>query len=770
MQLITRYNRFIFLSTVWIQAFMLALLCVTASAQKCDYQQQVCVCSPGEDVCYFKLVVEQLLSLTSYKLVRSSDGNYVRQVNAPSATYFLNANGQLQPRNTTVDPSRCQIFGEGFSAINCSLPMIIDSVTEGTFYATNGLVPGPTIVVNYNQTVSIEVSNRLINEQLTIHWHGMHQNSTPWMDGVSHITQCPTNTYTSFHYIFKAIPSGTMWYHSHVGTQRTEGLYGSLIVNEPQDVFDAAEIQLQELLGETFSIVDEAQHTLSFLDWQREDIIEVTLKTLSDNPYFETNVNEQFESIAFGTAIRFDGAEVSRIPYWAGLINGLGRPMQISYASSRLTILNVGYRDVNNPEYYRFRLVGAQNRYMFRFSISEHKLIVIATDGYLTEPMEVDYIFIHTGERYDFLLKPKTEAETGGKNNFLILAETVQVNTTNIAEAFLHYGDESGDPPSTEYEQIVNDTVPRDCSSTSPCKALNCPFRQYPPGTFIDCIPVTSLQLLFPTEDEIPSNDVQSENTHFFDFSFIGSAESAAVNGRNFVIPTGSLQTDPEQEMRENICELGTVKCTDDQSPDQCVCTHLIALTDQFATIQFVITAIGDGGVTSHPIHIHGHSFQVAGIYYGEYDDNGMLVATNPNVTCRGDPSCTNPGWTTVPMQGSVSRKTVRKDTIVVPAKGYVVVRFLADNWGYWYMHCHIEPHFIEGMAVVINELVSLSNPPPEQQSMLKCGNFNWTVEEFNEQLGGGGGGGGGATGLVGSSSLLALSLATVLVASLVNY
>ena len=37
---------------------------------------------------------------------------------------------------------------------------------------------------------------------------------------------------TSFHYIFKAHTSGTFWYHSHVGTQRTDGLFGVLIIQE----------------------------------------------------------------------------------------------------------------------------------------------------------------------------------------------------------------------------------------------------------------------------------------------------------------------------------------------------------------------------------------------------------------------------------------------------------------------------------------------------------------------------------------------------------
>lgn len=33
---------------------------------------------------------------------------------------------------------------------------------------------------------------------------------------------------------------------------------------------------------------------------------------------------------------------------------------------------------------------------------------------------------------------------------------------------------------------------------------------------------------------------------------------------------------------------------------------------------------------------------------------------------------------------------------------GYVAVRFIADNPGYWYAHCHIEPHMNTGMTLTI--------------------------------------------------------------------
>lgn len=35
----------------------------------------------------------------------------------------------------------------------------------------------------------------------------------------------------------------------------------------------------------------------------------------------------------------------------------------------------------------------------------------------------------------------------------------------------------------------------------------------------------------------------------------------------------------------------------------------------------------------------------------------------------------------------------VVKDTVIIPDGGYVVVRFIADNPGVWFFHCHLAFH-----------------------------------------------------------------------------
>ncbi|XP_076090248.1 uncharacterized protein LOC143062410 [Mytilus galloprovincialis] len=99
-------------------------------------------------------------------------------------------------------------------------------------FAINSQIPGPSLIVYEGQQIVIRVKNDLWMEGITFHWHGLPQKGTPYMDGVPRVTQCPINPGETFTYRFTAQPSGTFWYHSHLGTQRSDGLAGALIILE----------------------------------------------------------------------------------------------------------------------------------------------------------------------------------------------------------------------------------------------------------------------------------------------------------------------------------------------------------------------------------------------------------------------------------------------------------------------------------------------------------------------------------------------------------
>ena len=57
---------------------------------------------------------------------------------------------------------------------------------------------------------------------------------------------------------------------------------------------------------------------------------------------------------------------------------------------------------------------------------------------------------------------------------------------------------------------------------------------------------------------------------------------------------------------------------------------------------------------------------------------------------------------------------------MIVPAGGYVVIAFKADNPGYWFLHCQIERHHLDGMALILQEYPEPQHPPLPPELMKK--------------------------------------------------
>lgn len=111
-----------------------------------------------------------------------------------------------------------------------------DGVKRG-FMALNFQVPGPTLHVCAGDTVLVELSNEAEGSATAIHWHGIHQKGSQFMDGVPYVTQCPIPYGSKFVYKFKVEDAGTHYYHSHAGHQHANGIFGALIVRESKEKY-----------------------------------------------------------------------------------------------------------------------------------------------------------------------------------------------------------------------------------------------------------------------------------------------------------------------------------------------------------------------------------------------------------------------------------------------------------------------------------------------------------------------------------------------------
>ena len=727
----------------------------------CFDQKESCVCNESEAVCEFKLEIEELQTFTSYVV---TDNDLLTR-GTPGDTYFLNETGYhpaVPDDEALPEVGSCYLRGtlvndKDFTEQSCSIPMTVDGVSYRRYIAVNGRIPGPTLIVTEDQLVKVTVMNGLTSEAITIHWHGMHQKGTPWMDGVGFISQYPIGPGETFDYIFKATPAGTHWYHSHVGAQRTDGLFGALVVQEKnnffRDVVTPKVISNRSEPGQTI-FDNPSRYTLTLLDWQREASLDLFVKihsTLGFYPQISLgNVPTNRDSLYNPRTTSSDGVEVGPVPYWSGLINGRGR-MNDSIRTP-LSIFNV-----SRDSMYRFRIIGAQSLYAYKFSIDSHKLRVIATDGHFIEPVEVDYIIVHSGERYDFILE-SYEDKSG--DAFWIRAKTLenqQQNREHSARAILIYRNAANDVTDWRngYSQI--NSPDRNCDSRSKCVVLNCPFKDYVNSTNQTCIHLTQLRALFPvSDDKLPkfgSTPDCPDCLQFFNFGFEGKNFTSAINGKNFELPVVAYQTSCGQYDRDQAdSEIDTCsKCSPEASSD-CKCINVVQIANKQKTgkdpktIIMVFSAVGDmpSGLDnfSHPIHLHGHSFHVLYIGHGEYDSTGKLIDNSPDVDC-GDLLCRNPTWgnDTMPMdvvreavgrEGRIKNTAILKDTVIVPAGGYVVIAFQADNPGYWFLHCHIEVHQLEGMGVMIEEYPSDKHPKPPSE-INNQGNFRWNTEDYNK-------------------------------------
>ena len=66
----------------------------------------------------------------------------------------------------------------------------------------NGAWPCPTLEANAGDTVVLTLNNQLGNETTGLHFHGIDQVQTTWMDGPSGVTQCPVPPGSSITYTF----------------------------------------------------------------------------------------------------------------------------------------------------------------------------------------------------------------------------------------------------------------------------------------------------------------------------------------------------------------------------------------------------------------------------------------------------------------------------------------------------------------------------------------------------------------------------------------
>ncbi|KAJ0085539.1 hypothetical protein Patl1_07919 [Pistacia atlantica] len=93
--------------------------------------------------------------------------------------------------------------------------------------------------------------------------------------------------------------------------------------------------------------------------------------------------------------------------------------------------------------------------------------------------------------------------------------------------------------------------------------------------------------------------------------------------------------------------------------------------------VEIVYQGTNLGSASSHPMHIHGFSFYLVGTGTGNFDN-----VTHPLTYNLVDPPKVN--------------------TFNLIKNGWATIRFVANNPGVWFMHCHFDRHATWGMDTVL--------------------------------------------------------------------
>lgn len=329
-----------------------------------------------------------------------------------------------------------------------------------------------------------------MNEGTTIHWHGIHQRKSPFMDGVPGMSQCPIHPGQTFRYKFNAENAGTHLWHSHLGMQRGDGAFGALIVRRPVEMhenlydFDMSDhIMITNDWTHVTGVSKFTAHHHGTGDNKPSNILingkgkyfgnltkvkEVVATTTEKQQQQQQEIRQEEEEIItteiFATVQ--DTTEEDDLTMSTEKFNVVVEPVQLVRVKRGLVPPN---QHAPFIPYETFSVVKG-NRYRFRhinagflncpvqISVDNHTLTAIATDGNDIMPQEVTFLVTYAGERWDFIINANQNV-----GNYFIRARGLmdcdERFTSSFQLAVLHYqGAPDEDPTYAEPSYDLNRT------------------------------------------------------------------------------------------------------------------------------------------------------------------------------------------------------------------------------------------------------------------------------------------------------------------------
>ncbi|KAF8397459.1 hypothetical protein HHK36_016376 [Tetracentron sinense] len=536
----------------------------------------------------------------------------------------------------------------------------------------NGQFPGPRIIARDGDRVVVKVINHVQNN-ITLHWHGVRQLRTGWADGPAYVTQCPIQTGQTYNYNFTiAGQRGTLFWHAHISWLRST-IYGPLVILPKRGVpypFTKPYKEVPIIFGEWWNANTEA-------------VISQAMQTGG-----APNVSDAYT------------------------LNGLPGPLYNCSAKDTFKL------KVKPGKTYLLRLINAALNDELFFSIANHTVTVVEADAVYVKPFHTNTVLITPGQTTNVLLKTKPHFPNA---TFLMAARPY---ATGIASF-----DNSTAAGILEYEQASN-------SSLLNKKKIQL-FRPVLPlfnDTSFATNFSTKLRSLATTQ--FPANVPQTVDKHFFFTVGLGLSPcpqnktcqgpngtrlEASINNVSFVQPTTALL------QAHFFAQSKGVYTTDFPSnppfkynytgtpPKNMMVnngTKVVVLPFN-TSVELVMQDTSILGAESHPLHLHGFNFFVVGQGFGNYDPKKDPASFN-----LVDPVERN--TVGVPSGGWVAIRFFSDN----PGGYDCLQEILRPKRSVWFMHCHLEVHTSWGLKmawVVLDGKLPKQKLLPPPSDLPKC-------------------------------------------------
>ncbi|CAN1770012.1 LAC17 [Linum perenne] len=370
-------------------------------------------------------------------------------------------------------------------------------------------------------------------------------------------------------------------------------------------------------------------------------------------------------------------------------INGLPGP---SYNCSAKDTFKL---KVKPGKTYLLRLINAALNDELFFSIANHTLTVVETDAVYVKPFNTQILIITPGQTTNVLLRAKP---TAPNSRFLIAARPYSTgpatfdNTTTAA--ILEYHVASSNRTQNGAVPLFNDS--------SFAMSFSRKLRSLATAKFPAKVPMKVDRRFFFTVGLglLPCTKSQTacqNNTRI----------AASINNVSFVQPTTALLqahffNNSKGVYTTDFPANPPVKFNYTGTPPNNSLTTTgtkVVVLGFNASVEVVLQDTSIIGAESHPLHLHGFNFFVVGQGIGNFDSG-----KDPKKFNLVDP--------------------VERNTVGVPAGGWIAIRFMADNPGVWFMHCHLEVHTSWGLKmawVVMDGKGRNQKLPPPPADLPKC-------------------------------------------------